>query len=244
MAEHDEMFNALESAVREPTDAGIKEPGEPKGTHESAFLDAHLLELDLEAYVDDFNGRVIGAYQQGTGSVALPADVGVARSLVPPGTGALRDFSYIAPEIPRFISERCVGCMACVTECPDTAILGKAIPASKVREGLQKIADPKEREWVGGHWSKTRKYFDVPEKKGQEGALFGIFIDPTKCKGCAECVEVCDALDYHALEMSKKEDDTLARYRHAFNFFRAVGQTPKEYINEKLLTNTKMSKRI
>ncbi|MBI2988668.1 MAG: thiamine pyrophosphate-binding protein [Deltaproteobacteria bacterium] len=216
---------------------GVKQPGEAKETHETTFLDTYLLELDLDTYVDDFNRRVIGAYQQGTGSVALPADVGIARSLIPPGTAALRDFSYIAPEIPEFVSDKCVGCMGCVTECPDTAILGKAIPASRVEKALAEIGAPEEQAWVRSHWSRTRKYFDQSEKKGDEGALFGIFIDPTKCKGCAECVQVCDELGYHALKMVKKDEATLPRYRHAFNFFRRIGATPKEYINERALAD-------
>ena len=237
MAKHEEIFSPFETVVREQTDVGIKEPGQSKEAHEAGFLEAHLFELDLDAYVDDFNRRVIGAYQDGTGSVELPADVGIARSLVPPGTGALRDFSYIAPEIPEFIWEKCVGCMTCVAECPDTAILGKAIPASRVEEALSKIADAEERDWVRSHWARTRKYYDVPEKRGKEGALFGIFIDPTKCKGCAECVQVCDDLGYFALKMVKKDEGTLPRYRQAFEFFRRIGPTPKEYINEKALAD-------
>jgi hypothetical protein len=51
-----------------------------------------VLALGVGAYVDDFNARVIGAYEGGTGSQELPADVGGARSLIPPGTAALRDF--------------------------------------------------------------------------------------------------------------------------------------------------------
>ena len=70
-------------------------------------------------------------------------------------------------------------------------------------------------------------------RKGEEGALFGIFIDPTKCKGCAECVQVCDELDYHALKMVAKNEQTLPRYRSAFNFFRNIGPTPEHYINER-----------
>lgn len=237
MKEPDELFDPLETVVREKTNMGMKEPGEAKETHETALPVIHLFELDLDAYVDDFNRRVIGAYQEGKGSVSLPADVGIARSLVPPGTSALRDFSYIAPEIPEFVSERCVGCMACVTECPDTAILGKAIPASKVEGTLAEIEDPQRQSWVRSHWVRTRKYYEVPEKRGQEGALFGIFVDPTKCKGCAECVEVCDALDFHALKMVKKGDETLTRYRRAFSFFRKIGPTPKEYINERAMAD-------
>ena len=238
MAETETAFNPLESNTQEfPEVIGIKRPGAPMETHEATFAESHLIELDLEKYVDDFNGRVIGAYQEGKASAELPADLGVARSLIPAGTGALRDFSYIAPEIPRFIFEKCVGCMSCVTQCPDTAILGKAIPASKVEAALENIKDSSERAWVRSHWARTRKYFDLPQKKGNEGALFGIFIDPTKCKGCAECVQVCDELDYHALEMVKKDETTLPRYRWAFDVFRKIGPTPPEYINERALAD-------
>jgi pyruvate/2-oxoacid:ferredoxin oxidoreductase beta subunit/ferredoxin len=232
------VFNPLESENSEPLPApGIKRPGTAKETHEATFADSHLIELDLDRYVDDFNRRVIGTYQEGKGSAMLPADLGVARSLIPAGTGALRDFSYIAPEIPQFDAEKCVGCMSCVTECPDTAILGKAIPLSRVERALEEIADETERAWVASHWSHTRKYYDVPCKRGDEGALFGIFVDPTKCKGCAECVQVCDDLEYHALKMVAKDKDTLPRYRSAFNLFRTIGRTPTNYINERALAD-------
>jgi len=238
VADQETIFNPLEVEAEESAQVpGIKQPGAAMETHEATFSDSHLIELDLDRYVDDFNRRVIGAYQEGKGSAVLPADLGVARSLIPPGTGALRDFSYIAPEIPEFDLEKCVGCMSCVTECPDTAILGKAIPAAKVEQALNEITDESERAWVGSHWSLTRKYYDVPEKKGQEGALFGIFIDPTKCKGCAECVQVCDELDYHALKMVGKDEKTLPRYRSAFNLFRKIGPTPERYINERALAD-------
>jgi pyruvate/2-oxoacid:ferredoxin oxidoreductase beta subunit/Fe-S-cluster-containing hydrogenase component 2 len=192
---------------------------------------------DLDAYAEDFTRRIVRAYQEGKGSAALPADAGVARSLVPPGTGALRDFSAIAPEIPEFDSDRCVGCMACVTECPDTAILAKAIPESRVERALAEIEDASERFWAGSHWAVTRKYHELPAKQGHERAAFGVFIDPTKCKGCGECVAVCDALDFHALTMVKKNAGTLPRYQKGFNFFRRIGPTPKEYLNERALAD-------
>jgi hypothetical protein len=37
-------------------------------THDATFADSNLIELDLGRYVDDFNRRVIGAYQEGEGS--------------------------------------------------------------------------------------------------------------------------------------------------------------------------------
>jgi pyruvate/2-oxoacid:ferredoxin oxidoreductase beta subunit/NAD-dependent dihydropyrimidine dehydrogenase PreA subunit len=236
VAEQETLYNPLDEEDTQSR-AGIKERGLEKEIHETSLLPAGLLDLDIEAYVGDFNERIIGAYNAGIGEQGLPADVGVARSLIPPGTGALRDFGYIATDIPEFHRERCVGCMACVTECPDTAILGKAIPRSKLEAALRAILDSGDRNAIKAQWAETRKYCEVFEKKGEEGALFGIFIDPTKCKGCAECVEVCDALGYHALSMVTKDATTLPRYRRSFNFFRQIGPTPPRYINERSLAD-------
>jgi pyruvate ferredoxin oxidoreductase beta subunit len=216
---------------------GTKRPGAAKEAHEAGFLASGLLGLDVTAYVDDFNARVIGAYARGTGSQELPADVGVARSLVPPGTAALRDFSYLSPLLPEFDAARCVGCMTCVVECPDTAILGKAVPASRVEAALARVGGAAERALIARHWARTRKYFEVPARRGLEGALFGIFVDPTKCKGCGECVEVCADLGYHALRMAPKEEGTLERYRTAFTFYREIGPTPREYVSDRALAD-------
>ena len=84
---------------------------------------------DKERFVE----KVIGAYRHGAGADDLPSDAEAARALIPPGTAAVRDFSYIAPEFPALNAENCVGCMECVTACPDTAILAKVI--GKVRHG-------------------------------------------------------------------------------------------------------------
>ena len=101
--------------------------------------------------VQDFNERIVEAYNDGSAEMGLPADHSTARSLIPAGTGSLRDFSYIAPEIPIFNHENCVACMDCVTECPDTAILGKAVPKAKFEAELGKIEDETEREMVKSH---------------------------------------------------------------------------------------------
>ena len=59
--------------------------------------------------VQDFNERIVGAYNDGSAELELPADASTLRSFIPAGTGVLRDFSYIAPEIPLLNSENCVG---------------------------------------------------------------------------------------------------------------------------------------
>jgi pyruvate/2-oxoacid:ferredoxin oxidoreductase beta subunit/NAD-dependent dihydropyrimidine dehydrogenase PreA subunit len=182
--------------------------------------------------VVDFNERIIRGYEEGYGEKELPADLTVARSLIPAGTATLRDFSNIAPEIPEYIPENCTGCMDCVTECPDTAILGKVLSEPELEEKLKSIADPADREMYRIQWSKTKKYYEGPKKKNQPGGMFNIMIDPSKCKGCAECVTVCDD---NALKMIVKNDAVMTQTRKSHRFFKEFGPSNKKYINDNLL---------
>ena len=106
-------------------------------------LSAHDKEFfDLE----DFEKRIVGSYNEGHAPSTLPADVTHARSIIGPGSGRLRDFSYIAPEIPEFLPDNCVGCMDCVTMCPDTAILGKVVSEETLQEGLLGLEEDQSEE--------------------------------------------------------------------------------------------------
>lgn len=218
-----------------------KLPGEHKASHE-ARLPGHP-QFDIKGFVSNFNETVVGAYNKGVGDTVLPADIGVARSIIPSGTAALRDFSYIAPEIPQFHKEKCVGCMKCVTECPDTAILAKVVPESKLQKKLDEIREPEERKSIEDHFSRTKKYYDLMKKRNIEPGMFGIFIDPTKCKGCAECVEVCHEMGYDALSMITKRGNTIENYKKSFHFFKKLPETPKEYIVEKSMADIMLTNR-
>ncbi|MBE0608778.1 MAG: 4Fe-4S binding protein [Dehalococcoidia bacterium] len=198
-------------------------------------------EIDLLVDFQDFRDRVLPAYAAGRAANGLAADDGLGRSLVPPGTGAFRDFSHLAPEIPVFDAARCVGCMDCVNVCPDTAILGKALPEAILDEQFAALGDPEAVAEQRPNWAKTRKYFDVPDAKGKGGAFFGIFVDPTKCKGCGECVEVCGAHD--ALRMVQKDERLLEQARRSFAFYTSTPETPAECINEKSLGDFLLAER-
>jgi pyruvate ferredoxin oxidoreductase beta subunit len=191
--------------------------------------------------ISDFNERVVGAYNSGLAERGLPADDQTAKSVVPAGTGALRDFSYIAPDIPEFIPEKCVGCMECVTQCPDTAILGKVAEPATLEGKLQGIEEEGLRKQISDQWAITNKYYTVLEKKGLGGGRFGIFIDPTKCKGCAECVDACG--DHAALRMMRKNDDNMNWFRTSWNFYKSMPETPARFINEKALADMMLAER-
>src|SRR5437588_7769799 len=113
--------------------------------------------------VEDFNERIIRGYEEGYGEKDLPADLTLARSLIPAGTATLRDFSNISPEIPEYIAENCTGCMDCVTECPDTAILGKVL-SEEAFEAMMLTLPEADRPMYRTQWSKTKKYYDAAKK--------------------------------------------------------------------------------
>jgi pyruvate/2-oxoacid:ferredoxin oxidoreductase beta subunit/NAD-dependent dihydropyrimidine dehydrogenase PreA subunit len=196
--------------------------------YDSGYKPVNLPILD----VNDFNDRIIRGYEDGVAEKELPADLTTARSLIPAGTATLRDFSYVSPEIPEYITENCTGCMDCVTQCPDTAILGKVLSESDLNEKLETIDDEGDRAMFEAQWAKTRKYYDGPAKKGKEGGRFAILIDPSKCKGCAECVTVCDDL---ALKMIPKSEETMDSIRKSHRFFKDFGPSDQSYVNDNLL---------
>jgi len=225
----------------------VKQAGEPKEVHEDR-LGAAPAALDVHAYVDDFNTTILDAYRRDVADRELPSEIGVARSVIPPGTAAARDFSGLAPTIPALAPEACVGCMACVSACPDSAILGTVQPTAVVDAAIDAFAsgEPEPIEaarTARSHFARTKKYAEVPVRTGLPPADFGIFIDPARCKGCAECVEVCAALGHDALAMIPKlpaEPDavsTVDRYRRDLRFLRTLPPTPPEYRNERTLAD-------
>ena len=222
----------------------VKVASEEKELHEARLGQAAAELFDVHAYVDDFNRVVVPEYRRGAADAGLPADAGVARSIIPPGTAATRDFSGLAPRIPEFISDACVGCMTCVNICPDTAIVATAQPPSVLDPAIAAFAadDAAAAGVLREHFAVTTKYATVPEKRGHEPAQFGIFVDPVHCKGCAECVEVCHALGYDALRMVDKvpadgDLGTVERYARDIRFYRSLPVTPEPYRNEKALAD-------
>jgi pyruvate ferredoxin oxidoreductase beta subunit len=179
--------------------------------------------------------EVVDAYNRGAGS-SQPADEFVAQSVLPAGTAGARDFSYIAPELPEYMAENCVGCMDCVNNCPDTAILGKIVMPEDLEKELAKVTDEAHKQYLREQFATTVKYYGQFEKKREKdptqpgGGLFGIFIDPTKCKGCGECVEVCG--DHDALKMIKKTSENLPTYLETFGFYKALPESPLTHINK------------
>ncbi len=204
--------------------------------------EAHYLKVTRPTpdWYDEKRAReVVDAYNTGGGS-AQGADEFVANSVLPAATGSFRDFSYIAPDLPELSAENCVGCMECVQNCPDTAILGKVVTQETIDAAIAKFpAD--QHEVLRGQFAETTKYFKSFEKKREKnpasppGGMFGIFIDPTKCKGCGECVQVCG--ERSALKMIKKTPDSLPDYFAMWQLHNDLPQTDTGYVNPKVVVD-------
>jgi len=217
----------------------VKEAGEPMELHGPRWAFT-AFEMDLDGYVSEFNERVLVEYGRGQ-DAQLPADSGVARSLIPPATGRFRDFSYVAPELPRFLPEQCVACMECVTLCPDTAILAKLADPDAVAEFGRTIGHREDRERFLGAWVRTAKFHDLFEKKGERGGLFAIYVDPTKCKGCGECVEVCGS--HKALAMEPKTEALVEGYRTQTRNIQALPEPPERLLAKHLPVDAMLRER-
>jgi pyruvate-ferredoxin/flavodoxin oxidoreductase len=188
----------------------------------------------------NFCDHIIGSYARGR-EADLEADEFVARSLMPPSSAIRRSFRGLAPEIPHFIAEACVGCMECVNECPDTAILAKVAEPAALDSVLQRIEREDLRASLRGDFVQTTKYYDIFAKKGETGGLFSIFVDPDKCKGCGECIVACGS--HNALQMVPKTDLDLGRYDLAMDLYRHLPETPARFLNEKALGDMMLANR-
>jgi homotetrameric NADPH-dependent glutamate synthase len=196
------------------------------------------------AFLDSFDTDVLDLYRRGVAETELPADELVARSLMPPGSAAGRDFSSLAPTLPEFLPAACTGCMACVSVCPDSALYAVVIPDSQLAEATRTdggagLADAEATE-VLARFSDTSKYGRQATARGLEPAKFGLFVDPTKCKGCAECVAVCPQA---ALRMTPKLTDagngrsTVENAQRELEFFRSLPPTPEAYRSDRVLAD-------
>ncbi|MBM4207347.1 MAG: pyruvate ferredoxin oxidoreductase [Gammaproteobacteria bacterium] len=73
----------------------------------------------------------------------------------------------------------------------------------------------------------TRPYFDVPEKnQPNSGGLFSITVNPNTCKGCMECVQVCND---NALKPVTQTEDSIARLRKEWEFWNDLPNTPDKF---------------
>ena len=101
------------------------------------------------------------------------------------------------------------------------------IDESSDRKELSKEFDWFKEELGDFKFALTRPYFDLNEKNEEgSGGLFSITINPMTCKGCMECVEVCDD---DALRPITQTEDSIARLHKEWDLWMDLPNTPKKY---------------
>lgn len=116
-------------------------------------------------------------------------------------------------------------------EIPVNQLLHEAID-QMIQEDTQGNGNVTELEWFREElgdfkFALTRPYYDLYEKKqANSGGLFSITLNPQTCKGCMECVEVCDD---DALRIVTQTEDSVARLRTEWDFWTDLPTTPEKY---------------
>ncbi len=76
--------------------------------------------------------------------------------------------------------------------------------------------------------ARTRPFFDAMEKASAgSGALYAVNIDPWKCTGCLECVEVCGP---GALATQAQDAPLLGALQRSFEFMSKMPNTPERFV--------------
>jgi len=99
---------------------------------------------------------------------------------------------------------------------------------AEVRPALTEEFANFSEELDGFQFALSRPYYTLPEKKQPgSGGLLSITVDPYTCKGCMECVAVCDD---DALRPVPQTPDSTRQLREHWDFWLDLPNTPKRYI--------------
>ncbi len=118
-----------------------------------------------------------------------------------------------------------------VTKVMDQAIL--ELLAESDLEGDAKKTLEKELGLLSHHigdfrFSITKPYYSTREKKNKgSGGLFSVTINPYTCKGCMECVTVCDD---DALRIETQTDEVITLLKEQWKFWTKLPSTQTDFI--------------
>jgi pyruvate/2-oxoacid:ferredoxin oxidoreductase beta subunit/Fe-S-cluster-containing hydrogenase component 2 len=158
------------------------------------------------------------------------------------------DVSRFTDHLPDLVADRCVGCLACVSLCPDGAIHAVALPVIEVEGRIDAWAEEADQPRAAADSARARfvraaRFTDAPARHGALPAELGLFIDPDRCKACGACVMACTSLGHGALVRIDKAADegggasTLERYRRDLAFLRSLPPTPPAYRHDQAPTD-------
>jgi pyruvate-ferredoxin/flavodoxin oxidoreductase len=96
------------------------------------------------------------------------------------------------------------------------------------KEKLQKELELFKEELNGFQFALTRPHYTLPEKdQPGSGGLLSITVNPYTCKGCMECVEVCND---DALRPMKQTTESVQLLRDNWDLWTDLPTTPAKYV--------------
>ncbi|MBI4556297.1 MAG: 2-oxoacid:acceptor oxidoreductase family protein [Candidatus Hydrogenedentes bacterium] len=100
--------------------------------------------------------------------------------------------------------------------------------AEEERAELEKEFTLFREEWCGFKFAITTPFYTTKEKEAKgSGGLLSVTVDPYTCKGCMECVKVCND---DALTVVTQTPDSIAKLRKDWEFWLALPNTAPEYL--------------
>ena len=100
--------------------------------------------------------------------------------------------------------------------------------ADSEKQKLQTELDLFKEELNGFQFALTRPHYTLPEKdQPGSGGLLSITVNPYTCKGCMECVEVCND---DALRPIKQTPESVELLRENWDLWSDLPSTPEKYI--------------
>ena len=171
---------------------------------------------------------------------AIPGLVNEIGQVLDTVVGRVKKKGYSVQHLPRAVRklERSLrGLLGQAAETdPVGALLQEAITATVNGPELadaERAELKREFEWFneeldGFQFALSRPYYTLPEKKAAgSGGLLSITVNPYTCKGCMECVEVCDDA---ALIPVRQTGESVQQLRDQWNFWLDLPTTPQKYI--------------
>ena len=108
--------------------------------------------------------------------------------IVPAGTSRFRDMSFIGAQLPVYDAAKCIACGLCTASCPDSALISTVTDRSVDGDGAARY---------------FKKFKTPPKGIPWERFALNLNADPSACKGCGVCAQVCPT---DALKMVDKND--------------------------------------
>jgi len=168
---------------------------------------------------------------------AIPGLVNEVGQVLETVVKRLRKHGHDVPRLPRAIRDLERNLRPMLNEASETAsvdaLLEEAIEntitsAKDEQEELRKEFDLFRDELGTFKFALSRPTFTLPERdEPGRGGLLSITVNPTSCKGCNECIQVCDD---DALRKVTQTTDSVAELRRNWDLWLDLPTTPKRYI--------------